>query len=378
MPTIADGECFASNIPQAKPSPVACGEATLDKALTAYRHEFDALTAERDPWKLRAEEALTMLREQGDKHDEAIARAEAAEAEVTRCKAEYARLRRKWLDQTDTIALYQPVVNAAVTWVKVGGSTSEDNLWSAVRTLQAALPKGLFAEAADMLDAAHHPQSEKSCATCRNMDGEMCELSGTMAEFCLENAFTYWCPAAELQKCPQCRGLTWIVGWSGENPCKDTCPKCRGTGIVVGFRAAPWTQEDVSPLYIGQDADAEADLGIDGMGPNGPVLHETDARDGIPSMKAVIAWHTSSKIEKSCGTCDNGHGGECTLLSAAEEACLNSDRLAMWEPRKQFEAVKTCASCQFDVVDVLTEEPCVSCQWPSLSNWQPKEHNRDA
>ncbi|MBF0326463.1 MAG: hypothetical protein HQL42_15525 [Alphaproteobacteria bacterium] len=399
MSTIADGECFASKIPQAQSMP-------------EEREEIEMLAAERDQAIARAEAAEAALKEMSDlfntmtgQRDHWMKIAEAAEAEVTRCKAEvtrckaeYARLRGLWLDQVDTIAIHRPVVEAAVSWV------SEDDrlgvfyppaaaVYGTVHALQAAKAKrgdedspgteGLshvtmcgdthhsgidgmgpngpvlheapyapieraFAEAAAMLDGAHQPKSEKSCATCRHMDGEMCELSGAMAESCLDNNFLNWRPTDELKA---------MVNSS-----------LQSLGII------------------------ERNGGVDDVRPNSPGLDpqpdkvdplEKLLEQGEEMMWINIARRSGFKLpvkpfEKSCGTCDSGHGGECTLLSAAEDACLNSGRLAMWEPRKQFEAVKTCASCQFDVVDALTEEPCVSCQWPTLGNWQPKENNRDA
>lgn len=36
------------------------------------------------------------------------------------------------------------------------------------------------------------------------------------------------------------------------------------------------------------------------------------------------------------------------------------------------EVKKSCGTCQFGLVD-FSEDPCVSCLWPILSNWQPKE-----
>ena len=511
MSMIADGECFASKIPQGKSNKPAMHEiyaiifkdgsmrwANHDKShfqnvLKCVRiswmsdgtlmpgdqkftdvaklvadcdhfpklsldqiEEIEALAAERDLWKLRAEEALTMLQKQGDKRDEAIARAESAEAEVERLQSGNAELvedvsslwrrrERSIVGKLEaTIALYQPVIDAAVAWV------SEDNrldvfyppaaaVYEAVRALKAAQAKGFcskdrpsgiddlgmkteaegqlgpdedpprmevrdrgdwcpecsgegwfvidetdsleghtenripcpacsfknvtpveqaFAGAVPMLDA-HLTRLERACSTCRHMDGEMCELSGAMAKACLDNDFPNWrcsvCGDRHAQIFPGLAAVNMLL----EGHCLGN-DAARTIAAARGSLAAPQTQEDVSSLYAGQDA--EADLGIDGMGPNGPVLSEPPSDPiGLTHLKdageAVVAF-----LKRN------------TEVQAMVDASLQS--LGIIAPNDP-EVVKTCATCQFGPLDVLTEQPCISCQWPVLSNWAPKESSDD-
>ena len=55
------------------------GSPVRDDAMVGYHQHLMDVISERGEWKAKAEEALRLLQEQGDKRDAAIARAEAAE-----------------------------------------------------------------------------------------------------------------------------------------------------------------------------------------------------------------------------------------------------------------------------------------------------------
>lgn len=322
MPTIADGECFASKIPHGPMSAtvsdvyaVVFKDGSKGWATYDYSRASDLLKCVRISWRsdgtlMPGDQTFTDVAKLAAERDQLMSRAEAAEAEMKTLQEESAKNHERamaWMRHAfKTAHLYQPVIDAAVAWESQfgDGERAMQRLFEAVRAFKAARPKGFcnkdrlsridiltmkteseapeapfyaeqetpversFAEAVDLLDGAHQPKSDKSCATCRHMDGEMCELSGARAEDCLETAFSNWCPIDEVR--------SRVEG------------SLRSLGIIEDIEA------------------------VDGMGPNGPVLHEksnlhTDKVDPVEKMLARAA-----ELQKSCLTCRHLAAPEAT------------------------------------------------------------------
>lgn len=160
-------------------SPVE-GEITLEKALVSYRHEYDALKAERDEWKPKAEEALRLLVETNTRREQDIALIERLESDLAQLERnehsivrEIARQREANAEQVKRMQEHndgwkheydrmKPVVDAAISFEKMDGGSlpaSIDRVLSAVRSY-------------------HQGEPEKSCETCGNFSSGVACIPG--------------------------------------------------------------------------------------------------------------------------------------------------------------------------------------------------------
>lgn len=136
---------------------------------------IDELRVERDQWKAKAKEALSLLREANDKCD-------SLKAEVERLvedRAHQMDLRNGTIeDLRAEIARIRPVVDATVAWCERAAfhpSVAAHDLRTAVRAYQNT-PKKTAEEAVANVAAMMGPV--KSCNNCRHDNNGICSLAG--------------------------------------------------------------------------------------------------------------------------------------------------------------------------------------------------------